>query len=195
LPLLRKIIGLTQSQLAQLIGVSLITIKKIERGENKLTEEIIRRLFSTTGVMPSSVRKNDGKLYRIGGVETYRREHFELWRNRIFPVSEMEAWKAFEGIICPHMLLLLLAAAKPAMGGKVKTRLSGLLESWTEWEKRVVKSFGLYPQIKTILHQFPVKQTKEVAYFAFLPGLYPMPGVFKLLKEQKQSGKNPEYVI
>ena len=129
LRLLRKIIGFTQKQLAQQIGVSEITIKKIESGDNKLTKEMAGRIFATMGVTgrirpstfssvvevsESSIIKGDGKLFFIGGNDEYKLEHYHLWRNNNIR-DELKAWKTFEEIICPHMILLLLAATKPAI--------------------------------------------------------------------------------
>lgn len=85
------------------------------------------------------------------------------------------------------MILLLLAAAKPVRG-KIENRYLGLLESWSEWEKKAVKTFGLYPSIIEILQQFPIKTKLEtVANYVFIPGLIEMPELFKLLKDHQQS--------
>src|SRR5207249_763540 len=111
----------------------------------------------------SLMQNNGGSLY-LGEEQDYDRRHFDYWRKSIFPSNEATAWESFEKIICPHMLLVLLAAARPAVGGKIKGRLTSLLQSWAAWERKVVEAFGLEPQIKDILRQFPVTQSKTMTW-------------------------------
>jgi transcriptional regulator with XRE-family HTH domain len=161
---LRKIIGLTQKGFARLIGVSIDLIKGIESGRNRLSVGLAQKIYMATGADAGSLMQNNGRSSYLGEGEDYDRRHFDHWRKSIFPSNEATAWESFEKIICPHMLLVLLAASRPAVGGKIKGRLTSLLQNWAAWEREVVEAFGLEPQIKDILRQFPVTQSKTMTW-------------------------------
>lgn len=156
IPGLRKLLGLTQKEFATEIGISVIALKKMEAGRAKVSAETKRRIYMATGFPQAS----SGLLANHGD---YSLKHYEHWKS-VFPSSEENAWKSLDDIIYPHVLLMLLAATKPAIGGKIKNRLRGVLESWVEWEKKTVKQFALEPQIKNILGGLPVEQKKTLTW-------------------------------
>jgi len=163
---LRRILGsdgvsMTQKDFAQLVGVSVIAIKKIECGTLPLSGGMARRIYLQTGVSPYSLRVGDGKLLIYSGEKPYDRSQYDNWRE-MFKTSPDRAMNYFDTIICPHMMLMILAAARPAIGGKVKDRLIGLMDSWAKWEKEAVEAFGLKPQINDLLKevQHEVEETK-----------------------------------
>lgn len=147
---LRSVLEMTQAEFAQLVGVSVISIKKIECGTLALSDNLARRIFLQTGVDAASLKSGDGKIYRAASNHPYDREQFDDWRKRIFPSNTGAALKSYDEIIVPHMMLLCLAAGLPAKG-KVKDRLRGFLDCWAKWEAEAVEHFGLGPQINDLL--------------------------------------------
>ena len=100
----------------------------------------------------------------LGKMTEYTKELFEDWNSRLFPNSEESAWTQFENIIAPKMLLLLLAATRPAKMSKVKNRMAGLIQSWATWANDAVANFDLKPQIEDILKQFPLNEVKTMTW-------------------------------
>ena len=149
--------GLTQAEFAKSIGVSLDLIKGVESGRNPLSVQLRETIYETTGAqaMPGA-----GKLPAYYG-EPYERNHFDYWRAHKVPQKPARAVMEFERIISPTMILMMVAAAKPAAGGKVRDRLPALLSSWSAWARSAVESFGLQPQIQSLLNEFPVTFSKS----------------------------------
>ena len=157
---LREIMDLTQAEFAKSLGISLDLIKGVESGRNPLSVQLRETIYETTG---AQVMAGAGKLPAYFG-KPYEREHFKEWRNEMAPSNRARAVIEFDEIVAPAMTLMLLAATRPAVGGKVRDRLPALLSSWSAWVRDAVESFGLQPQIQDLLSHFPETATKTLPW-------------------------------
>lgn len=190
---LREILGLTQSDFARLIGVSLDLIKGIETGRNRLTQPVAARIFVATGADVQSLLKGKGKVkYLHGGID-YREEHYKDWASHVSAMPKEHVLATFHSVIGPHMQLLLLAAARTMRGGKVRNRLASLLDSWARWEADVVESFGLKPQINEVIRECSKAELQWAgAKWEFAPGLHSLPDELLMwLSSQRASWDQP----
>ena len=199
---LRKIIQRTQTDFAKMIGVSLDLIKGIETGRNQLTQVVAARIFVATGADVQSLLKGKGKVkYLHGGID-YRKEHFMHWTAHVcavpnetpYAMPQRHVLETHESVIGPHMQLLLLAAARPMRGGRVRNRLASLLDSWAKWEASVIESFGLKPQIDEVIRECSNAETEWAGKkWTFAPGLHSFPDrLLKWLSSQRASSDRPQ---
>lgn len=152
---LRAILGLTQSEFAKLIGVSLDTIKSIESGRQNLTRNVWLRIRCATGAslgksqlrfeMPSLfIPFTDGRIdcmHPIDGKTEYSKAHYEH-HCKIWNGSSENCKKAAKEW-AEILEKLFIEAAKPAPGGRVKFRFFAAQSSLAEWYWETIKKFGL----------------------------------------------------
>lgn len=80
--ILRAATGLPQTRFADLIGVSLDTIKSIEAGRLRVSERVARKCYLATGCLPDSVLMESGSP-RAWTREEYTTAHFMAWQKLI----------------------------------------------------------------------------------------------------------------
>lgn len=162
---LREIMGdgnrpMTQADFAKSIGVSLDLIKGVESGRNPLSVQLRETIYQTTGAQVASGADKSPTFYG----EPFQRAHFDAWRAQAVPQNPARAVVEFDRIISPTMILMMVAAGKPAAGGTVRDRLPALLASWSSWAQGAIESLGLQPQIQALLNELPMEDSKTLPW-------------------------------
>jgi transcriptional regulator with XRE-family HTH domain len=162
---LRKIIGLTQSEFASLIGASKDAVVSWELGRNKLSEPFARRIAFATGVDEESLTRRRGPLLAgmALGRPPYTAEDYRAYRETYWGRSNVEAAREHLKYCKDTLELIFLAAARPA-GGKIRNRLPGVLDAFSQWCGAVASDFRLGPQIQEQLGQRRFKLTFRCSY-------------------------------
>ena len=137
---LRKMIGLTQAEFADMLGVSKDAVVSWEIGRNELSATWARRIALVTGV--------DGRTLRLGvsvpfsqaeDAHVYTKEDFERHQRTEWSVTE-EA-QAERLARCQDTLELLFGAAGRSDGDPPRQRLPGLMDSFMQWCERAREDF------------------------------------------------------
>jgi DNA-binding XRE family transcriptional regulator len=149
--LLRKICGLTQPQLAKMVGCSWRTIVSIENGQRLLTAEMANRIMIETGAHPYPLRtraftKGSTRHYAItlktiNGLP-YTKEYFHSWRAARTTAKIGEAAK----LAPSHMDLIETAQAnlKAILNEAAnKNQLWSALYLFNEWVKATARDLRL----------------------------------------------------
>jgi DNA-binding XRE family transcriptional regulator len=88
LAFLRKLLGLTQAEMASLVGCATVTIKAVELGKLKLSFKLAERISAKTGIHIHWLQNNDlkapltddrGSPYSIDTFEKRRAEGVRSW--------------------------------------------------------------------------------------------------------------------
>ena len=144
---LRKIIGQTHAEFAEMIGVSKDAVVSWETGRTQVSDTYVRRIALATGV--------DGRMLRIGvGVPVsadedahlYRAEDFESHRASDWGRTDEESARRWLEHCADTMELVLLAAARPS-GNKLRHQLPAVMDSFMQWCEAARGDFELGPQI------------------------------------------------
>ncbi len=144
---LRKIIGQTQAEFAEMIGASKDAVVSWEIGRNRLSVTWARRIALVTGA--------DGRTLRLGvSVPVSNAKDAHLYTAADFEQHQKTEWgRSDEASARQHLEqcretleLLLLAAAQPP-GDQPRHRLPGLMDSFMHWCDRAREDFKLGPQI------------------------------------------------
>lgn len=149
LPKLREVLGVTQSEFAALVGISLDTIKSIESGRQRLSDKLAHRIVLVTGVHALSLLDNSGVLLN-SQEDRYTRQDYDFWRETINPSSESVARQKFKEIK-DWIEVVFLAAAKPR--NKLKNRLPSVYTSLVNWLDETRTTFKLAGEIDEILRR------------------------------------------
>ena len=150
---LRRLIGTTQGEFAEMIGASKDTVASWEIGRNKLSPQFARRIAFATGVDGEWLMKGKPEylLYQdplMESAKTYRAEHYEAYRKLMRGRSD-EAEAKYHLKQCGQTLeLIFMAAAMRVEEGKMKYGLPGVLESFVRWCEKVREDFGLEEAIE-----------------------------------------------
>lgn len=154
---LRKIIGMTQAEFAEMIGVSKDAVVSWELGRNKISATFARRIGLATGV--------DGKALYLGvsvpissdrDAHVYTAADFEKHQQTEWGRSdEASARRHLEH--CVDTIELLLLAAVPPAGERKRQRLPGLMDSFMQWCESAREDFKLGTQIDGQLARRPFK--------------------------------------
>jgi transcriptional regulator with XRE-family HTH domain len=154
---LRKTIGMTQAEFAEMIGVSKDAVVSWELGRNRISATFARRIGLATGV--------DGKTLHSGvsvpfssdrEAHVYTAADFEKHQQTEWGRSdEASARRHLEH--CVDTLELLLLAAVPPAGERRRQRLPGLMDSFMQWCESAREDFKLGAEIDQQLARRPFK--------------------------------------
>lgn len=108
---LRNAIGFSQTQFARLIGVTTSTIKRIENGQLKISQELTGRIFLATGVIV--IETPSGPQRIVCTREPYTKQSLQEWRSEFTPNSSVAM--ALAGHLAKWVEILLLASARPGV--------------------------------------------------------------------------------
>ena len=89
-------IGKTQPQMAALLGVAEVTVRKIENGALELSQRLAQRLMIVTGVDPDSLRGSGPIMSLLPNLE-YSKEVFEKYRAQRATTQPGESAFVLEG--------------------------------------------------------------------------------------------------
>jgi transcriptional regulator with XRE-family HTH domain len=147
---LRRTIGKTQAQFAQMIGVQPITVNRIENGSlKKISPHLAVRIQVATGISITELTKGPrGKLIDSFG-HTYSNETFSRWEKALKPASEegaKEAAKKFHW----WLEILLRAAARCRGGHGYNGAIAMLIQSM----EKIRRNFGLGKVVDTMLGEY-----------------------------------------
>ncbi len=142
---LRRILGMTQGQFAELIGSSKDTVASWDAGRNRLSRWAAWRIAFATGVNEESLLEGKGPptvRVPVVGERPYPAEDFarhQKIQKRAVEVSAKEDLKNCEGT-----LGLIFKAAMAGSGVvRRRRRVLGVLQSFKEWSDGVREDFDL----------------------------------------------------
>jgi transcriptional regulator with XRE-family HTH domain len=147
---LRRTIGQTQAQFAQMVGVQPITINRIENGSLKeISPHLAVRIHVTTGISISELAKGPaGKLIDHFG-RPYSNKTFAWWKKAFRQASESDAEKIAENL--SWWLEVLLRAAARSRGGN---GYNGVIATLIQSMEKIRRDFGLGKIIDKILGNY-----------------------------------------
>jgi transcriptional regulator with XRE-family HTH domain len=140
----RRILGLSQVELARRIHVAPITIKKIENRENELSGEIAQRIAAETGVMPWEL-VGENKTFKIHDGSPLSKESYEM-RKYCAATTPMAVIDEYVRNFAFH-IEVLLDASLDGGSNKVSQVVGALYRSLTE----IKLSFQLDKEVESIL--------------------------------------------
>lgn len=148
---LRTTCGITQQQLAQLIGVSTSTITSIEVGRLAMTLSIAQRISAQTGVAARAILRPEGKPVHISGREMSRNRYNDtrglfLKNRRSSPEEDRVV-----AILAAEDFRTAAATLRLLLGVAYRKRTShALLSSFHAWATQSAAEFGLMGRIREI---------------------------------------------
>ena len=141
---LRRTLGLSQTALARLIGVTPCAVKRIENGRLKISRDFVARLFLATG---SVILETPGGLRTITWTgERYTRQSFELWKAELQPNSAVAS--ALSAQLVRWIEILMLASARPGAGKTVQV-FHAVLQSL----QSISEQFKMHNHIDALLRE------------------------------------------
>ncbi len=108
---IRNALGFSQTKFTHLIGVTTSTVKRIENGQLKISQELTGRTLLATGVI--IVETDVGPKTIVCTGEPYTKESFQNWRSEFTPNSSVAM--AVAGQVAKWVEILLLASARPGV--------------------------------------------------------------------------------
>ncbi|HIG30485.1 MAG TPA: XRE family transcriptional regulator [Verrucomicrobiales bacterium] len=157
LRIIRKTAGFTnQKRFGELVGVSGETIKSVETGRLKISQELASRIMMATGACPLELRKYSSTGKPTGKAQTqfgepYSKEFFEHWKAGVFKATEENAVQDARTLY-GWLEVLFLASARPGTD-----KLATLKMGFIQWLEEAKDTFGLNSQVKAVLKDRPVK--------------------------------------
>ena len=164
---LKTIIGYKGARFAKLVGVPYNTLKSIESGRLKMSEEVLSKIVLATGVDRNSLFKKTPIGWHITGAPfsrppkgkpwyEYTEEHFVAWRSQLLGL-DMD--KIYIRAYAEHLAktiefftrILLLAAVE---NGKSVSYWS-IYQEIASVIKRLGEQKSLMPTIKRMLNKYP----------------------------------------
>ena len=146
---LRNTIKLTQSQLAQRLGIARITVNKIENGKIKLPPALAARIHILTGISLEELGKgSEGRLVDHFG-NPYSAERFVWWQKKFRKPSKEDSSSRARNLRF-WIWILLQAAARQREGVAYRSVVMALNESLNA----IRRDFRLVEAADTILSEF-----------------------------------------
>jgi DNA-binding XRE family transcriptional regulator len=139
----REIAGITQSELAEMVGVSNAAIIAIEAGNLPMSVKMARRIMSSSGVLPRSLLDPKGRPLDLDS-RPYTREHYAAFRdaqklkfdpNRKKILLPKGSMQRIESALAEHRALSTAAA----INGKLRV----LDQLWMEWLVSTLETLNL----------------------------------------------------
>jgi len=163
---LRRLLGLTQTEFAAMIGASKDTVASWDTGRNRLSAASARRIAFATGVDEESLLEGTGVptlTMPVAGARGYTAEDFARYRGTTKGRSD-EAGARHHLKNCEDTLELIFLAAA-GFGAEVsRQRLPGVLHSFIEWSEGVRRDFELGRQIDEQLEGRKAKAGVSLSY-------------------------------
>ena len=147
---LRRTIGKTQAQFAQMVSVQPITINRIENGSLKeISPNLAVKIHVATGISISELAKGSaGKLIDHFG-SPYSNKTFAWWKKAFRQASESDAKKIAENL--SWWLEVLLRAAARSRGG---TAYNGVIATLIQSMEKIRRDSSLGEAIDRILSEY-----------------------------------------
>lgn len=142
---LRSILGQTQAQFADFIGVSLDLIKSIECGRKPLSPAVAQRIQFSTGARTPGLLAGNGEILDRAH-KPYTRDSYDSWTKILVGESSEEVARGQFDQVKGWIELLFLASARHH-----KNRLPAVWMSLVEWLDHAREDFGLGPEITALL--------------------------------------------
>jgi transcriptional regulator with XRE-family HTH domain len=143
---LLEITGKTQTQFAEMVGVSRNTVANIVSGRSPLDRKLASRIYQATGAAYGAYLAGWDDVVSAYG-QPYTKETFKNWRGSQNQETDAQSGRKFFEFACDTLRILVLAANE----GKWKTRLPALQQSFREWCQESYEQFDLrYPVEKTL---------------------------------------------
>jgi transcriptional regulator with XRE-family HTH domain len=142
----RRILGLSQVELAKRIHVAPVTIKKIESRENELSSEIAQRIAAETGVMPWEL-VGENKTFKLYDSSPLSKESYEQRKHHI-ATTPMAVVDEYVRNFAFH-IEVLLDASLDGGSNKFAQVVGALYRSLTE----IKLSFKLDKGVESILKE------------------------------------------
>ena len=150
---LRKVIGITQRELAAMIGASKDTVASWEIGRNRVSAGMARRIALATGVDERSLLKGSRPMLTYHPARRpFTLEEFERHQKLFWGGSAEESVRRHLPR-CTDALELLLRAAAQAGEGGIPARMAGVLDSFIQWCQQTRKDFRLEKEIDAQLEE------------------------------------------
>jgi transcriptional regulator with XRE-family HTH domain len=144
---LLKIIGWSQSQLAESVGVSTFVIANVASGRSPLKQRLAQKIYVATGASAWTYFRGLDQVFDPTG-EPYTRATFDYWRKRFSDADEIRLAR-FYNYASETLHLLLLASAKSIW----KNRLAAIEQSFLDWCMDSYKFFRLEGEVSEILKE------------------------------------------
>ena len=145
---LRTCIGKTQESLAQLVGCSAVTIRKVEGGTLNPGDQLSRRIALCTGINREEILKGArGKLIDHFG-RPYTPETFVWWRSRATKVGEGHGKILGERL--GYWIGIMLTAAERMQGGN---RFAVAADYVIENVQRACDELGLQSHVRSVMDE------------------------------------------
>ena len=151
----RRIIGMTQTEFAVLIGASKDAVASWETGRNGLSQAFARRIEVATGVKASSLLRRRGPLIcyvPFEGHLPYTAQLFERHRESYWGRTDERSAREHLRHCTDALRLVMVAAARPGRG-RLRFRLPAVVDSFRQWCERTREEFKLGPQIEEQLEE------------------------------------------
>jgi transcriptional regulator with XRE-family HTH domain len=140
---LRKVIGITQRELAALIGASKDTVASWETGRDRVSAGMARRIALATGVDDRSLLRGSRPLLTYHPARRpFTREEFERHQKQFWGGTAEESVRRHLPRCLDALELLLRAAGQSGEGG-IPARMAGVLDSFIQWCQETRKDFRL----------------------------------------------------
>jgi len=152
---LKKIIGHKGESFAKLIGVPYDTLKSIESGRLKMSEEVTQKIRLATGITAKSIFKKTPQPILRG---EYNENFFHFWRNRFLSLgkdktearADAEKKAQYIGFFTKVLLLAAVEDGKAATYGTLHIQIASLIRDLAE-------KHDLGPMINKELLRFPIE--------------------------------------
>jgi transcriptional regulator with XRE-family HTH domain len=136
---IRDVTGLTQSQLAEMIGASLDAVKGWTREKNP--SPIFKQFETAILFATGAVIKDDGSVVAFLSfpTEPFTKDTFDFWRAHLFKSNEVIADRCARRC-ADSIRRIFRAACQPVRGQR---SLPAIWSSFCDWEKDTIKKFNL----------------------------------------------------
>ena len=152
---LRKIIGQTQEEFAEMIGASKDTVVSWETGRNQVSASFALRIGLATGADPDSLVRGEPVPqyidHELARRRPFAREDFERQRREGWGRSDEEAVKRHLKHSADTLELLFMASIE--RGSKGRQQLAAVLGSFISWCDQTREDFGLKEEIEAQLKE------------------------------------------
>jgi transcriptional regulator with XRE-family HTH domain len=162
----RKTLKQTQSEFADMIGVTRDAVVSWELGRNRLSRKFARRIALATGAEEKSLLSGEGSVTMhipFKGQAAFTAERFEEHRRSYWGrTDEAAARHHFRN--CADALELLFLAAARSSDEKSACRLPAVVDSFVAWCRETGEGFQLEGPIRELLGQRTYRQSLTKTY-------------------------------
>jgi transcriptional regulator with XRE-family HTH domain len=164
LALVRIQAGLTQKELAKLLGVRPITVQSIEQGALKLSEELALKAESELDVAAAWLLANDPKIapYTVRNSK-WNRDLFEFRQGSRYAVSEQRSKKGSRAVMWnPNLAAVEIADEFTAWrAAHIAAEFDNLLRGSKGLPRQGILLRRIYRALEELKKDFPAAPTRE----------------------------------